>query len=174
VLIGQSFLHSAWDIANLYLGAVDAEPLSHDALPLLGLSEDQTCYVSPAYFREPDPFADFVVHEVAHIFHNTRRQTAGLPETRRKYLLDIHYSKRETFAYACEAYSRVLQRAREPARRRALAQEFRGFGVTDDRVAPAEVVDIVRAACGHRNGWKLILTRCAAPAAARRDRLPAI
>jgi hypothetical protein len=141
----------------------------------VGLSEDQACYVSPAYFEERDPFADFVVHEVAHIFHNTRRQTAGLPETRRKYLLDIHYSKRETFAYACEAYSRILERVREPAQRRALAQDFDGFkGIPEARVEPAEVADIVRAACCSRNGWKLILARCAAPATSRRDRLPAI
>jgi hypothetical protein len=53
------------------------------------------------YFRHEDPFADFVVHEIAHIFHNCKRRAAGLPETRmRDWLLDIDFRKRETFAYA--------------------------------------------------------------------------
>lgn len=30
---------------------------------------------------EEDEFADFVVHEAAHVFHNTKRRTLGLPET---------------------------------------------------------------------------------------------
>ena len=73
------------------------------------LSEETTCYVSPAYFGEEDPFADVVVHEVAHIFHNCKRHKAGLRQTRRReWLLDIEFRKRETFAYACEAYACVL------------------------------------------------------------------
>jgi hypothetical protein len=53
-------------------------------------------YVSPDYFAEEDPFADFVVHEAAHIFHNCKRSTIGLRETRTKeWLLDIEYRHRE-------------------------------------------------------------------------------
>jgi len=39
---------SAWDIANLYLGGIDAELLSADAPRLVGFSQETTCYVSPA------------------------------------------------------------------------------------------------------------------------------
>ena len=43
------------------------------------------------------------------------RRTVGLPETRqREWLLDIDFRKRETFAYACEAYSRILEPAPIP------------------------------------------------------------
>ena len=66
---------SAWTIANLYLGGIDAELLSEEAPRLVGFSQEATCYVSPAYFAEEDPFADFVVHEVAHIFHNSNTRT---------------------------------------------------------------------------------------------------
>lgn len=38
--------HTAWRLANLYLLSVGGEPLSPDALPLVGLSEETTCYVS--------------------------------------------------------------------------------------------------------------------------------
>jgi hypothetical protein len=37
----------------------------------------------PDYFAEGDPFADFIVHEAAHIFHNCQRQTIRLREMRR-------------------------------------------------------------------------------------------
>ena len=164
VLMGCDDLSSAWNVANLYLISVDAEPLGRNAPSLVGLSEELTCYVSIAYFEDKDPDADFVVHEIAHLFHNNRRQSIGLPETRtRKCLLDIDYRKRETFAYACEAYSRILERAGTPAERRALARESDGFNVSDDRVDQAQVASLVRAACERRNGWKVILAHCAPP-----------
>ena len=136
----------------------------------MGLSEETTCFVSPAYFEEDHPFADFVVHEVAHIFHNCKRRTAGLVETRRReWLLDIAFRKRETFAYACEAYARVLWRATSARDRSAIAAQLDGdFATGDERVDPGEVADIVREAAGRRNGWKAILARCAPPPRTRR------
>ncbi len=131
----------------------------------MGVSQETTCYVSPEYFGENDPFADFIVHEAAHIFHNCKRRTVGLPETRTKeWLLDIEYRKRETFAYACEAYSRVLERGRTAAQRRALAHEYGKTTerISDERVEPGEVAGIVAEAANARNGWKAILARCAA------------
>jgi len=123
------------------------------------MSEETTCYVSPQYFAEADPFADFIVHEVAHIFHNCKRATIGLSETRRKqWLLDIDYLKRETFAYACEAYARVIERGKRPAQRLALAEEYGSAErISDERVAAGEVASIVRQAAAARNGWKIIL-----------------
>ena len=161
VLLGCEDPGSAWDIANLYLSSVNAEFLGRGAPDIVGFSEETACYVSPAYFEKGDPFADFVVHEVAHIFHNCRRQMVGLPEKPgRKYLLDIDFRKRETFAYACEAYSRILECGRGAKERRQLTLEFDGFDVSDERVDAAEVAAIVRAACEKRNGWKVILHKC--------------
>ena len=148
------------------VGADDGAELLGEAAPVIvGMSVDTTCYVSPAYFEDDDPYGDFVVHEVAHIFHNCKRRTAGLRETRRReFLLDIDYHKRETFAYACEAYARIVERAPSLADRAGLAEDFgRELRVADDRVDAAEVADIVREASGRRNGWKIILGRCAPP-----------
>jgi hypothetical protein len=169
VLRRESWPRTAWDIANLYLGAIGADLLSEDAPELLGISQEATCYVSPAYFEEDDPFADFVVHEVAHLFHNCKRRTVGLRETRRKeWLLDIAFQKRETFAYACEAYSCVLRLAKSPAERGALAGALDDrFGTADVRVASGDVAAIVRRAAERRNGWKVILEHCAPPKQAR-------
>ena len=48
VLRGRSFLKSSWDIANLYLASVEAELLGEEAQPIVGLSEETSCFVSPA------------------------------------------------------------------------------------------------------------------------------
>jgi len=163
ILMGPGFDSAAWDLANLYLGSLEAELLSEQAPALVGLSQETTCYVSCGYFTEEDPFADFVVHEVSHIFHNAKRVSLGLAPTRSKeWLLDIDYRKRETFAYACEAFSKIIGRAKSPAERRRLAEDYGLKGrVSDERVDSSEVASIVREAAGGRNGWRVILSRCA-------------
>jgi hypothetical protein len=165
VLLEHDNDRSAWDLANLYLASVGAALLGPDAQQLVGISEGTTCFVSAEYFEEGEPFADFVVHEAAHVFHNCKRKTVGLRATRRReWLLEIEYRKRETFAYSCEAYARMLERAAGSAtERRALADAFAETArFTDNRVDADEVGSIVREASAARNGWKTILARCAA------------
>lgn len=163
LLLEHGYDHSAWTLANLYLASLGAELLGEDAPRLVGLSEGTTCYVSPGYFAEDDPFADFIVHEAAHIFHGCKRATIGLRQTRTKeWLLDIEFPKRETFAYSCEAYARVLERANSPSERRGLAADYGStVRISEERVDPAEVAAIVSEAAAARNGWKVILARCA-------------
>lgn len=163
VLMAQSWLSTAWDLANLYLDSVGVPSLSQQACQIVGLSEETTCYVSMAYFQETDPFADFVVHEAAHIFHNCKRATIGLKESRRQeYLLNIDYRKRETFAYACEAYSRIsLMAASAKQRQQLLAQHAQTLLPPDDQVDHGEYLDILAEAVRARNGWQRILKRCA-------------
>ncbi len=143
-------------------GSIGAETLDGDSRSLLGIGQETTCFVSIQYFGQRAPFADFVVHEAAHVFHNCKRRTAGLRETRhREWLLDIEFTKRETFAYACEAYSRVLERAPKARDRPAIARELpASFASGDDRVDGEELRDIVAEAATRRNGWKVILQRC--------------
>ena len=145
---------TAWDLANLYLASFDADLLAEDAPAILGLSEETTCFVSAEYFRGESRFADFVVHEVAHIFHNCKRRTIGLREVRhREWLLDIDFSRRETFAYACEAYSRLLELSgRMQARRNLLGELLTEPMPTQDKVDPGEYGDILREAIEARNG----------------------
>jgi hypothetical protein len=166
-----SFLSSAWDVANLYLESVGAELLSDEAPRIVGLSEETRCFVSTDYFQpDGDRFADFILHETAHILHNCKRHTAGLPERRRReWLLDIDFHKRETFAYACEAYCRILELGRRPADRRVLLRELLdGALPNDERVNEDEYRAAVSEAVAARNGWKAILRRCApAPAEQR-------
>jgi len=151
VLRTTPWLHTAWSLANLYLASVGVPMLSQAARTIVGLSEETTCYVGVDYFREQDPFADYVVHEAAHI-------------RRREWLLDIDFGKRETFAYACEAYDRVLALGHTPAQRReALAAHAEGSLPGDEAVDADEYLDILHEAVDARNGWKRILQRCAPP-----------
>ncbi len=119
VLRQQSWLSTAWTLANLYLTSLGAEPLGEGFSPIVGLSEETNCYVSTEYFTTEDTFADFVVHEAAHVFHNCKRATIGLPQNRRReWLLDIDFGMRETFAYGCETFGRVCELGPRPADRR--------------------------------------------------------
>lgn len=163
VLRGREFLHSAWTLANLYLSSVGAELLSDDAPRIVGMSEGTECFVTVEYFADTEnPFADFVVHEAAHVFHNCKRERVGLRATRRReWLLDVDFRKRETFAYACEAYGRILERAKRPAERSALAEEAARIGPPAESVEPGEYASILREAAGARNGWRRILAGCA-------------
>jgi hypothetical protein len=163
VLLGQMWLHSAWDLANLYLGSLDADLLGPDAPSLLGLSQETTCYVSADYFKDRGRIDDFVIHEAAHVFHNCKRKTAGLRETRtREWLQDIEFPKRETFAYSCEGYGAILERAKAKEERLALAERFVSEvqGCGEDHFESSELRSILREACEARNGWKAILGRC--------------
>jgi hypothetical protein len=158
------YLFTAWQIANLYLGSLHLPGLDGQPVELVGLSEATTFYVSMAYFRDGDPFADWVVHEAAHVFHNWKRNRAGLPHTRtREFLLEIAFAKREVFAYACEAYARILERAQSPADRRRLHAEYAQKWLPEaEGLDQAELVAVVGEAAGARNGWKRILERCTA------------
>ena len=157
------WLHTAWSLANLYLASAGSAVLSPEASPIVGLSHETTCYVSVDYFRDSDPFADYLVHEAAHIFHHCKCGTVGLLETRRReFLLDIDFGMRETFAYACEAYSRLLALGRTSAERQeALAAHVDGPLPGHETVDTDEYLDILREAVEVRNGRKRILQRCA-------------
>ena len=173
VLRDMPWLDTAWDLANLYLASHSAELLSVEAQPILGLSIETTCYVSTDYFRSANPFDDFVLHEAAHVFHNCKREMLGLPHSRhREWLLEIEYRKRETFAYACEAYSRLLELGRNSKHRQDLLSELAATPLpNDERVDGAEYLDILAEAVTARNGWKRILARCS-PSRVRKQTIP--
>lgn len=161
VLRTSPWLTTSWDLANMYLLERQAKPLSPDAPQIVGLSEETTCYLGLDYLRNwrDDGYADYLVHEAAHIFHNCRRATLGLTETRsRDFLLAIDYSKRETFAYACEAYSRFLVLADSPKdRRAALSKHASGPLPGEGVMNQQEYLNILAQAVNARNGWKHIL-----------------
>jgi hypothetical protein len=172
VIMKTPFASTAWRLSNLYLLSCGAEPLSKEAPELVGLSEETTCYVSTAYFRSENRLDDFVVHEAAHVFHNCKREAIGLPTIRgRERLLEIDYRKRELFAYACEAYSRIAALGRTATSRKALLAEIEPDWIPpDDRVDVDEYLAVLHEAVDARNGWRRILEKCR-PAPRKRAKL---
>lgn len=167
LIASTSWPDTALNVARIWLDSIGAPPLSEDAVGLLGLSEGTQCLVSLSYFRDidADPFADYVVHEVAHLFHNNKRCYVGLPaKGRREWLLDIEFRKRELFAHACEFYSRIATAGRDQRAREALVEDLapRAHGFSD-QFDPDELIDVLREAASARNGWRKILCRCAPP-----------
>jgi hypothetical protein len=157
VLLETHWTSTAWDLANPYLASCEAPLLGEDALHIIGLSEETTCYVSSQYVEGGDGrFADVIVHEAAHVFHNCKRRAPGLDETRRReWPLELEFTKRETFAYACETYSRILELGGTPASRRDLLAELeQGHMPADERVDGGEYLAILREAVAARNGWE--------------------
>lgn len=72
-------------------------------------------------------------------------------------------AKRETFAYACEVYSRILALGSGQVERNGLLEDLRDAPMPpDERVDAAEYLDVLREAVAARNGWKKILVRCGA------------
>lgn len=165
VLRKSMYPKTAWDLANLFLGTMGAEPLGNVTANgnILGLSEATQCYVSMEYFACKDRFADYVVHEAAHVFHNCKRVTIGLPETRSKeWLLTIRFQDRETFAYACEAYSRILELGRTANERRTLLSDLkRSWFHGDERMDASKYLRALTEAVEPGNGWRRILACCA-------------
>jgi len=166
ILRTSPWLSSCWDLANMYLLERAAEPLSPEAPAIVGMSEETTCYLSLDYLdsQEREPYSDYLVHEAAHVFHNCKRSTTGLNETRCKdFLLNIDYRKRETFAYSCEAYSRILSLTTTSKQRsEALEAHSKGLLPGDNRMDLDEYLEILAAAIRPGNGWKRILQACAA------------
>jgi hypothetical protein len=172
VLRSTPWLSTSWKLANMYLLERGAKPLSPNAPQIVGLSEETTCYLGLDYLRNwrDDGFDDYLVHEAAHVFHNCKRTTLGLTQTRgREFLLNIDFSKRETFAYACEAYSRIVQRTDTPKTRRdALQAHAQGPLPSAEVTDTQEYLDILSQAVTARNGWKRILKACAPLTKSRR------
>ena len=122
VLTATRSLSTAWDLANLYLESCDAELLGPDARQIVGLSEETTCYVSADYFRAPSRYADFVVHEAAHIFHNCKRRSIGLREIRgREWLLEIDFPAARNVRLCLRSLQPHLRVRRQPPRATAAA-----------------------------------------------------
>jgi hypothetical protein len=157
----QRWPHTAWALANLYLDSIGAELLGPRAPHILGVGEETTSYVSLRYFSDPEFLADYVLHEAAHLFHNCKRRTAGLPETRGcEWLLPIEFRMRETFALACEFYASITAAAATRAGRRELLARLEQERPRNDAGDGGAYLDILGYAIEGRNGWKRILDRC--------------
>jgi hypothetical protein len=99
---------------------------------------------------------DVIVHEAAHLLHYLKPELFGLPVPKGKErFVDVDFHYRELFAYACEAYSRVMH-CDKRASRIEFAEKMRdeAYSFPSDQLGP--VSDLVVVAARARNGWRTI------------------
>jgi hypothetical protein len=108
-------MESAWRILWALYGDYGLRP---DDIEMAcdGLAGDYA-HVRWSAYETKDPYSDVVVHETAHLLHYLKPQNFGLHIRRRQErFVDIEFNHRELFAYACEAYSRVVLHGPRKAR----------------------------------------------------------
>src|SRR5262249_38786212 len=107
-------------------------------------------------YQNPDPDSDAPVHEAAPMLPYLKPRHYG-PNVRGgpKRFVDIEFRRRELFAYACEAYSRVVLYA-ERRSRIAFAEKMLDAAFSFPRTQIKEVAALVVSAARARNGWRLI------------------
>jgi len=107
-------------------------------------------------YETKDPYSDVVVHEAAHLLHYLKPSHYGLHVRRgQERFVDVEFRHRELFAYACEAYSRVVLHG-ERKSRVSFAEKMQADAFSFPRGQIEEVAALVLMAARARNGWRAI------------------
>jgi len=118
-----------------------------------GLAGDYA-HVRWSAYHTDDPYSDVVVHEAAHMLHYLKSSQYGFQVRRgQERFVDIEFHHRELFAYACEAYSRVVVHGDRKART-AFAEKMPDAAFSFPRAEIKEVAALVLSAARARNGWR--------------------
>jgi hypothetical protein len=121
-----------------------------------GLSTGQIAHVRWSSYATKDPYSDVIVHEAAHLLHYLKPEHYGLHVRRgQERLVDVEFRHRELFAYACEAYARVILQG-DCKSRVAFADKMPEEAFSFPKDYRMEVADLVLAAARARNGWRVI------------------
>jgi hypothetical protein len=120
-----------------------------------GLAGDYA-HVRWSAYETKDPYSDVVVHEAAHMLHYLKPSHYRLQVRHgQERFVDIEFRHRELFAYASEAYSRVILRG-ERKSRIAFAEKMQEGAFSFPRAELADVAALVLEAARARNGWRVI------------------
>lgn len=147
-------MKSAWRILWGFYGDHGLKPNDIE-MTCDGLAGD-FAHVRWSAYQTTDPFSDVVVHEAAHLLHYLKPSNFGLHARRhQERFVDIEYRHRELFAFACEAYSRVVLHG--PLQSRiAFAERMQEGAFSFPRAEMDEVSALVLEAARARNGWRVI------------------
>ena len=120
-----------------------------------GLAGD-FAHVRWSAYQTKDPYSDVIIHEAAHLLHYLKPRNFGLHVRRhQERFVDIEFRHRELFAYACEAYSRVVPH-RERKLRIAFAEKMADAAFSFPQGQLGEIAALVLSAARARNGWRVI------------------
>ena len=107
-------------------------------------------------YQTKDPYSDVVVHEAAHMLHYLKPRHYGLHVGRHQERFeDVEFRHYELFAFAREAYSRVVRHGGRRSRISFAAQMPEGaFSLPRNQME--ELAAPVLKASHARNGWRVI------------------
>ena len=107
-------------------------------------------------YQSSDAYADVVVHEAAHLLHYLKPRHYGLRVRRgQERLVGVEFCHRELFAFACEAYSRMVLRTTRKSRI-SFAKKMLEGAFSFPRSTMQAVAALVCNAARARNGWRVI------------------
>ncbi len=152
--LSTCFMGDAWRILWALFGDHGLKP---DEIKVVcdGLAGDYA-HVRWSAYQTEDPYSDVVVHEAAHMLHYLKPSHYGLHVRRgQERFVDTEFRHRELFAYACEAYSRVVLHG-ERKLRVAFAEKMLDVAFSFPRSQIEEVAALALRAARARNGWRVI------------------
>lgn len=121
-----------------------------------GLSGGEFAHVRWPAYETSDAYSDVVVHEAAHLLHYLKPEHHGFHVRRgQERFVDVEFRHRELFAFACEAYSRVVLQG-ERKSRMSFAARMREDAFTFSLDHLDDVAALVLTAAGARSGWLVI------------------
>ncbi len=153
--LSTCFMETAWQILWAMFGDYGLKPEEIE-VECDGVSAGNFAHVRLSAYETKDPYSDVIVHEAAHLLHYLKPAHYGLHVRRgQERFVDVEFGHRELFAFACEAYSRVV-RHNERKSRISFAQEMKERALSFPRDRIEEVAALVLNAARARNGWRVI------------------
>lgn len=153
--LATCFMGTAWQILWAVYGDYGLKPKDVD-LECDGVSAGTFAHVRLSAYETRDPYSDVIVHEAAHLLHYLKPEHYGLHVRRgQERFVDVEFRHREQFAFACEAYSRVLlQHDRKSRIAFAKSMNEGAFSFPSNQLE--EIAALVGEAARARNGWRVI------------------
>jgi hypothetical protein len=153
--LSTGFLGACWKLLWAYFEDHGLKPVEI-LVEYDGMSAGEFAHVRWSAYGTKDPYSDVVVHEAAHLLHYLKPEHYGLHVRRgQERFVDVEFRHRELFAFACEAYSRVILQG-DRSSRIAFADRMREEAFSFPQDCLNEVVELVAAAAHARNGWRVI------------------
>ena len=153
--LATSFMGTARQILWALYGDYGLKPERID-MGCDGVCAGEFAHVTLSAYESKDPYTDVIVHEAAHLLHYLKPRHYRL-HTRRgqERFVDVEFRHRELFAFACEAYSRVVLHGGRKSRI-AFAEKMHDGAFSFPRSQVEEVAALVLCAARARNGWSVI------------------
>ena len=147
-------MESAWRILWALYGDYGLKPDDVE-MACDGLAGD-FAHVRWSAYETKDPYSDVMVHEAAHLLHYLKSRDYVLHVRRgQERFADVDFCHYELFAFACEAYSRLVLRGDRKSRI-SFAEKMQEGAISFPRGQIEEVAALVMNAARARNGWRVI------------------